>query len=137
MANKKKQTKKKEMVGVFWIVLLIIVLAVAMLGVASIPRGDNSNGIYTEYAGLYHSETGLRHCLTATACLTSTEVYLSDTGLCAIGGTEANSKCHWKPESANKISIEYESDESFSYGNVELVDDGIIIKGILFTKVRR
>lgn len=137
MARKKKQAKKNEIVGMFWVALVIVVLAVVILGIASIPKGDNSNNVYVEYAGLYHSETGLKHCLTATACLTSTEVYLSDTGLCSIGGAEASSKCHWESKGANKISIEYESDESLSYSNVELVENGIIIKGVLFTRVRR
>lgn len=134
MVNKKDNKIKK----MSWVAMIFffVVIVVAFFVYIEVQKPSQQPD-YSKYSGLYHSETGLKHCVTARACLTSTEVYLSDTGLCAIGGTTANSDCHWEYENTNKISIKYESDESFSYGNVELVDDGIIIKGVLFKRVRR
>ena len=135
MVNTKKTEKKKT--NIFWTILFFILLAILIWLICSIITG-HSNNIYEKHSGLYYSETGIEHCLTRNACLTSTEVYLSNTGLCAIGGTIASDNCHWEPKGNNSISIIYndDPDDLMSHTNIEIVDNGIIINGKLFTKVR-
>ena len=128
---------KNNSSGVIWVILIVVILLVAVFGIIFTSGGDGTGDVYKKYAGLYHSDTGIKDCITKTSCLTSTEIYLSDTGLCAVGGTIANSRCHWKQNSTNSISIKHDSDDSLSFSNAELVDNGIIVRGVLFTRVRR